>query len=341
MRKSGQKYFFIISLILVFILVFLMFLPFMEVILLSAIFAIVLSPLHKGLTKLFRGKENISALLVLFLFALIIIVPVSFLTTQILIEAKGLYIQISGQSSFDDVYKFIDSIEKPIQNYYPSFSLDIKQYVGVVSDFIVGHLSTIVSGVFNIISSIILMFISLFFFLKDGSKFKKTLVVLSPMENEYDLMIFNKIKHTIMNTMKSVLLIAVMQGILAGIGMAIFGVPNATLWGTVSAIASLVPGLGTAIVFVPAIAYMFIVGKTFMAVGLLLWAALIVGLLDNFLGPYLYARGGEIHQLIMLFAVLGGLSFFGPLGFIFGPIIVSLLFSLIEIYQTIILKRNS
>ena len=98
------------------------------------------------------------------------------------------------------------------------------------------------------------------------------------------------------------MLVAVVQGVLTGIGMKIFGVPNATLWGSISAIASLVPGLGTAIVFFPAISYMYIIGNTFSAIGLTLWGVLIVGLVDNFLTPYLYSRGAEIHQLLMLFA---------------------------------------
>ena len=164
---------------------------------------------------------------------------------------------------------------------------------------------------------------------------------LSPLNNEYDEHIISKIKQTVFSTVQGVILIAIVQGILAGLGMIIFGVPNAVLWGSVSAVASLVPGLGTAIVFIPAVAYMFIIGNTAFAIGLLLWGFIIVGLVDNFLGPYLYSRGSQIHQLIMLFAVLGGIAFFGPLGFIFGPIIVALFFSLIEIYQTLILNKKA
>jgi predicted PurR-regulated permease PerM len=161
------------------------------------------------------------------------------------------------------------------------------------------------------------------------------------LDNKYDEHIFTRIKKTITTIVKGVLLIAIIQGCLAGLGMWIFGVPNPTLWGTVSAVVSLVPGLGTAIIFIPAVAYMFVVGNTAYAIGLLLWGALIVGLVDNFLGPYLYSRGAEINPLVMLFSVLGGLSLFGPIGFIFGPIIVALFFTLIEIYQTIILGKKS
>jgi len=335
-----QKYFFVTLLFLVSALIFFIFLPFLEVIVLSVIFSVILGPLHKKITKLLNGRSGVSAFIMILLFTVVILVPTFFLATQILNQSKDLYTQLTNQTESDYVQKITVAIETPIQRFYPGFSFDIRQYVGVGTDLIVSHLTAIVSGVFNVIMSLILIFISLYFFLRDGSKFKKILVNLSPLNNKYDEQISSKIKQTIISTIKGVILIAIIQGFLAGLGMKIFGVPNATLWGSISAIASLVPGLGTAIIFIPAVAYMFIIGNVPYAIGLLLWGVVIVGLVDNFLGPYLYSRGVEIHQLIMLFAVLGGLSLFGPIGFIFGPIIVALFFALIEIYQTLILNQD-
>jgi len=335
-----QRYFFIVLLLLVSVVIFFIFLPFMEVIVLSVIFAIILNPLHRILTKFFKGRSGISAFVVILLFTVVIIVPTFFLGNQILNESKDLYSVLTNKTELNYAHRITDAIESPVQKFFPNFSFDIGEYVGFGMDLIISHLSGIISSVFSVVMGIILIFISLYFFLRDGSKFKKVLINLSPMDNEYDEQIFSKIKQTIISTMRGVLLIAIIQGFLTGVGMKIFGVPNAALWGSVSAVASLVPGLGTAIIFIPAVIYMFIVGNTLFAIGLLLWGMFLVGLVDNFLSPYLYSRGVEIHQLIMLFAVLGGLSLFGPIGFIFGPIIVALFFSLIEIYQTLILKKN-
>ena len=100
-----------------------------------------------------------------------------------------------------------------------------------------------------------------------------------------------------------------------------------------AAIAALIPSVGTALVFVPAIILLFISGQIFAAFGLLLWGALAVGLIDNFLGPKLIGRGMHLHPLLVLFSVLGGIVFFGPIGFVLGPIILSLLFALLDIYS--------
>lgn len=340
-RNSLQIYFFVGLLLIATVLVGSLFLPFLEVIVLSSIFGVVLTPLHRKISGSIGGKNGLSAFIVVLLFAVVVITPAVFLTTRVFEESKGIYTQLTTVSETDYVQKLTLAIEKPVQKVFPDFSVDIGQYAGAFADWITSHLSTILSSVIGIVTGIVLIFISLYFFLKDGAKFKKILIDLSPLKDKYDDEIFIKIKQTINSTVRGVLLVAVVQGVLSGIGMWVFGIPNATLWGSISAIASLVPGLGTAVVFIPAVAYMYMAGNVPFAIGLLLWGGIIVGLVDNVLGPYLYSKGTEVHQLIMLFAVLGGLSVFGPIGFIFGPLIIGLFFALIDIYQNIILDNKS
>jgi predicted PurR-regulated permease PerM len=118
-----------------------------------------------------------------------------------------------------------------------------------------------------------------------------------------------------------------------GIGFGLFGIPNATLWGFLSALLAMVPGLGTGLVTLPAVVYLFAVGKMGAAVGLAIWGFAVVGLVDNFLAPYFYSKGIEIHQVVILFAVLGGIALFGPLGFIYGPVAVALFIALVSVYR--------
>ncbi|MSU45193.1 MAG: AI-2E family transporter [Candidatus Zambryskibacteria bacterium] len=336
-----QRYFFVGIFLLVSVLVFFLFLPFLEVLILSVIFAVVLHPIYQRVNKKFNNKPGLAALVVIFAFAVVIILPLFLIISLVLGESKDLYLVLTGDAPIDYIDKITLAIENPIKSFYPSFNLNISEYASSVVDWLTGHFSTILSSVISIVTGVVLIFISLYFFLKDGAKFKEILVDLSPLSDKHDEKIFIKVKQTIRATVSGVVLVALIQGILAGVGMLIFGVPNAFLWGSISAVASLVPGLGTAIVFIPAVIYMFIIGNTAFAVGLLLWGFLVVGLVDNFLTPYLYSRGAEIHQLLMLFAVLGGLLSFGPIGFLFGPIILALFFALIDIYQSIVSKEKS
>ena len=101
-----------------------------------------------------------------------------------------------------------------------------------------------------------------------------------------------------------------------------------------TAITALVPGVGTALVITPAIIFLFLTGNTFGGVGLLVWGFTAVGLIDNFLGPKIVGRGMQLHPLAVFLAVLGGLAFFGPLGFLLGPLVMSVCVALVDMYSS-------
>ena len=335
-----QKYFFVGLLLIVSVLVGFIFLPFLSILVLSSIFGVILTPLHIKISKFFGGRKGISAFIVVLLFCIVVIIPMFFIFMQVLGESKDLYSQLANHDSIGYIQKITLAIEKPIQKIYPTFSIDLNQFASFGANWIALHLSSILSSALSVLTSIVFIFISLFFFLKDGSKFKKMLVSLSPLQDKYDEQIFDKLKQTITSTVRGVLLVAIIQGVLAGLGLKIFHVPQAILWGCIAAVASVIP-FGTLSVYLLSIAYMYITGNIPYTIGLVLWTTVVIGLVDNFLGPYLYSRGVEIHQLVMLFAILGGLIVFGPVGFIFGPIVLSLFFTLINIYQSVILKKTS
>jgi len=135
-------------------------------------------------------------------------------------------------------------------------------------------------------------------------------------------------------------LIALIQGFSLGIGFFIFGIANPTLWGFVACIASLIPMLGTSILIVPASIYLFINGNIGAGFGILIWGATITGFMDETLSFFLLRRKIKIHPMITLFSILGGVQFFGPIGFIAGPVLASAFFSILKIYPFIMSYRN-
>jgi predicted PurR-regulated permease PerM len=131
---------------------------------------------------------------------------------------------------------------------------------------------------------------------------------------------------------------ALIQGTVATIGFLIFRVPHPFLWGALASMGALMPGVGTSIATIPASIYLFATGSTVQGVGMVLWAVLAVGLIDNFVGPYLIGKRSNMHPFIILIAVLGGINLFGPVGFIVGPVVVTLFIVLLEIYNQYIIK---
>lgn len=220
------------------------------------------------------------------------------------------------------------------------FQIDIGHYVREGLGGIVQNLGAFFSSVVRGAFMMFIFLVSLYFMLKDGGKLESYIIELSPLRDKDDEFIVQRLKLAVAAVVKGSLSVGIIQGLLTGLGFAIFGMPNPVLWGSVAAVAALVPGIGTALVLLPAILYLFFSGHTGASIGLAIWGATAVGLIDNFLGPKIIGKGIQLHPLAAFFAVVGGLAFFGPMGFLLGPLAVSLCLALIEIYFSLRHKGN-
>lgn len=321
------------------VLAFLVFQPYLIVLAVSAMTAVILHPFHTWLIKLLRGSPGIAALLAILTFVVLLLIPVALMGTQILREAGELYQEIRLNR---DVYLHTiqDAILAPARIWFPSLDLSFDAGVEHVLVWMTQNLGAIFSGTANVLLDLLLGLIALFYFLRDGKRFAESFMRLSPLQDRHDRVIMERLTVAVNSVVKGQLFVAMIQGTLTGFGFWIFGVPNPALWGSVAAVCALVPGVGTSLVLLPGIIMLFVTGHLWPAFGLALWGGLAVGLIDNMLGPYLVGRGAKIHPLWVLFGVLGGISLFGPMGFLLGPMLVSLLFALFDIYRMVILRSE-
>jgi predicted PurR-regulated permease PerM len=337
--KTLQVSFFFILFGITTLFSYFVFRPFLLVIFLSAIFAVLLQPFYQKTLSLFRGHKTISAVIVILVMLVFIATPLYFLGSQILDEARNLYMNVQGNG--EPFMQSINSaIESPIKYIVPDFTFDLRPYLANFTGFLLADLGPIVSGTAFVLFEILLTVVTLYYFLKNGEDFVEGLMKFSPLNDQYDHEILFSMQKTINSVLRGALAIAVIQGILVGTGLYLFHVPNASLWGLIAALCALIPGMGTALVTVPSIAYLVLTHDTGAALGLFLWSALLVGTIDNFLAPYLYTKGLKIHPLFVFFSVIGGISYFGPMGFLFGPLILSALLSLLHIYRLFILQEE-
>jgi len=321
------------------VLAFFVFKPFFTTLFLAATFSIVLFPLYEKIRLALRGKEAVSALISILVGLVFVMLPVIFLSQQAFEQARSLYTQLSNNNISEFDY-LAHAIETPVRKFIPDFSVNVDQYIEYALGWATGNFKDVLFGTLTVVGDIFLIIIAIFFFLKDGKRLIQKLIQLSPLRDSYDIELLEKTTETITTVVKGTLLIALIQGFLAGIGLSIFGVPNAVLWGALAALCAVVPGLGTALVIVPAVIYLFITGNTPFALGLSAWGMLLVGMIDNMLGPYFYKKGTRLHPLMVLFSVLGGISFFGLAGILLGPVIASLGISLIHIYERMIRTQS-
>ncbi len=327
--KIIERYFFFGLLLITLFLSFLIFRPFLPILIISAAFAVVLSPIHKRLSK--RIPNGVAALFTLFFFLLIICGPLFGLGVMVFNQTQDLYYSLIQNGGPGPV---LQKLEMGINSVLPQgFVLDLNEKISEFIVFMTRNVAAIFTTTLSTLFGFFLTLVSLFFFLKDGAHWKKELVLISPLSDKDDSKILNRLSQSINGIIKGYLLIAIIQGTLMGLGMAFFGVPSAALWGVVAGIGSLLPTVGTALVSIPATIFLFATGHVPEAIGMAVWAFMIVGWIDNLLNPIVISSKIKIPQILVLFSVLGGVALMGPVGFLFGPLIVSLLYTLITIYR--------
>jgi len=333
-----ELYFFFVAFVAILILTFILFLPFLGALALSLVLAVIFHPIYLKILSVVRVK-GLAALLSVLLVLTVVFAPLFFLGFVLFNEAQNLFIELN-QGGGTGIHTTIQFIEAQINKFAPSFTIDVGVYFEQGLNWLTQSFGDIFAGTAQVVVSFLIGLIALYYFFRDGDWFKEVFVVYSPLRDTYDNEILVRVRRTINSILKGSILVAVIQGILTGLGFAFFGVPNPALWGAFAALGALIPGVGTTIVFIPAIAYVYFFVGEFMSLGLLLWGVLAVGLIDNFLGPILIGRGVRIHPLLVLLAVIGGLKFFGPIGFLLGPIVFSLLLALTEIYNFLVRRGD-
>lgn len=310
-----------------------MFLPFFNVIALSAVLALTFRPMFLWVRdRGFRGRGTPAALVTLLVMLAVVAGPLAFVGARVFDESKSVYESLDTQG-FEFASRIESWIEAPVRTFAPAFEVDLRAYAAATLRFLGGHAGAFLSGAISVVAGFALTLIATFFFLKDGPALAAKLRRLSPLDDDDDRALSLKISVAVNAVVRGVVLVGAIQGLLVGVGFAIFGIPNATLWGFLSALLAMVPGLGTGIVTLPAVVYLIATSKIGGAIGLAVWGFAVVGLVDNFLAPYFYSKGIEIHQVVILFAVLGGIAIFGPLGFIYGPVAVALFIALVSVYR--------
>jgi predicted PurR-regulated permease PerM len=329
--KTIEKYFFFGLLLATLVFAFFIFRPFWIVLTLGASFSIVFYPVYKWLKK-YHSPDWLAAFLTVLFFIIVLCIPLFGVGTIVFNQSQNLYHSVIGNGN---VAPFISLIGNKINHFLPNgVSFDINEKISSFISFLVNNIAEIFSNTISVLFSFVLLLLTIFYFLKDGEGWKGALLHLSPLSSTADQKILAKLSHTINGVLKGYLLIAFIQGTLMGIGLTIFRVPDPAIWAVIAGIAAIIPPLGTAVVAVPAVLFLFFTGHTGLAIGLLIWAILIVGAGDNLLNPYIVGHRIDVPPFLILFSVLGGISLLGPVGILIGPLTVSLLYSLTEIYQS-------
>jgi len=324
---------------------FLILTPFLTAITWAVILAILVYPLYAWLLQLLRGRATLAAITVIVVITLIVILPgvelVRFLAdeTVSLMQSVRSLLDEEGKQEWlakpwvQQLLGWWSMVSFRLMDFKINWKEMLVQGAQSSSTFLVTQVKGIAQNVLSFSINFIIALFTLFFVLRDGAEFLRRVQRLLPMDREHQERLLKNIVDAVTAVVHGSLVVATVQGLLAGLAYWVLGVPFAALWGVVTAFAALLPVGGSTMVTVPASIYLFLQGENVRGVILLVWSLGVVGMVDNILKPLLIGNRLGVPVLFLFFGILGGLALFGAVGIILGPALFALLRALLDLYS--------
>jgi predicted PurR-regulated permease PerM len=336
--KDYRKYAFIGILLALLVISFFIVKPFINAIFASFILAYVFYPLYRRIKRIVRFP-SLAAFIVSFLILMLVALPLFFITNAIVIEIRENYSSI--KSAFDTnstefctskgmVCNFFNLIKQNIAN--PTVSRHIANLASRISDTFVRMANAFIISIPHYILNFFIMLFMLFFLLKEGELLLLKVKHILPFKDKHTKDILDQIKEVTHAVIYGHILVSAGQAVLGGIAFWIFGVSSPVFWGFVMFFFALIPFLGTPIIWLPAVIIKIIGNEPVQAIGILI-SGIIISTIDNLIKPKIISDNADVHPVLVLLGVLGGISLFGFIGIIIGPLLLAVFVKLIDIYE--------
>lgn len=343
METDLQHKAFLLLLALVSIAFFWLLLPFYGAVFWAVILAIVFNPLQRRFERRFGARSNLAALLSVLICIVIAVIPMSVILGALVGEGAALVTRIQ-QNQFD-----IGQIAQDVQAALPPWVLTAFDRLGVgdfdalrerlvslaqqLSQFIATRALTFGSNTLRFVAAVGVMLYVLFFLFRDGRAIGRNILACMPMSDEKNRALIHRFATVVRATVKGNIVIAVIQGSIGGITFWFLGIPGALLWGALMIMLSLLPAVGTALVWLPTAIYLLVTGDVTSGVILIGIGVGVIGLVDNLLRPKLVGADTKMPDYVILVSTLGGISIFGINGFVIGPLIAALFMAAWTIFR--------
>jgi predicted PurR-regulated permease PerM len=317
--------------------------PFFPALAWAAILATVFYPVYEWIQRFLHRRELASAACCVLL-TVAIILPVISLLFLMASESVKAYKSLEGvvgsgvpakiaaihnSSAYQHLEDYLQGLGLP----EPDLGATAMRAVQAASRFLVEHSAAVVSGFMNFIVQLFVMLFGLYYLFLRGPQLLRDLRNLIPFRPEYEEQIMQKFTGVVHATFTGSLAVALVQGALGGLGFMVFGISSPLLWGATMALMSLLPVVGTAVIWGPVVIFYLVAGSAVKGLLMLVVFGIAVGSVDNILKPLLIQRGMEIHTFWVFVSVIGGLAVFGFLGLVLGPFLFTILIFLLEIFK--------
>jgi predicted PurR-regulated permease PerM len=325
---------------------FLMLRPYLSYLIWGALLAMIANPLNRRLRNRVHN-DNLRALIMSVIVVAVLIVPATLLTLGLVSEATDIYDsfrEASAAGKFDfilkpEAYRWNEKVAEYLKPYVDISRIDVEGFISDnlrrLTTYLAGKVSSVVGNISIAIVSFVFIIFSMFFFIRDGDKIAEYMWNILPMSEDLRQDLATQQREVIEASIYGGLIIAAVQGGLGALIFGVLGLPSPLFWGVVMAFLSIIPLVGPWAVYLPAAVVLFLTGSWVKGVVLLVFGSLVVSQADNFLRPVIVGKRAKIPTLILLFSMLGGLRLFGILGLLLGPIIASVVLTLVNFYRNL------
>ncbi len=326
-----RKAFSLIAIVFLLVLTFLIIKPIMVSIIVALVLAFVFAPVYDWLYKHTKSR-NISAFAIILFLLAIIIIPIWFFTPILVNQAYEIY-QLTLKIDFTSILKSIFPSLFASEQFATDVGGITSSFTSKIANNIVAYLAQIILNFPVIMIHLLVVFFTLFFVLRDRQKVIDYVKSVLPFPKEVEKRIFEYSSGITASLIYGQIIIGLIQGITLGIGLFIFRIPNALFLSLLAIFAGILPIIGTFIVWAPLLISLFITGAPTITILGVLFFGIISSSVDNIIRPIITSKRTKINSAILFVSMIGGLFFFGILGLILGPLIISYLIIFLEIYR--------
>uniref|UniRef100_A0A832A6B9 AI-2E family transporter n=1 Tax=Desulfacinum infernum TaxID=35837 RepID=A0A832A6B9_9BACT len=342
--KTGYRFFLLVLLFFSLYLVFGVIKPFLHTLVFAVLLASLFGPVHAWILKRVRGRKNAAAVLTVVLVTFLIALPSVFFATSLVAQGIDSISRVTEWIRQGNLQKvaahpkvvqglgwlqthltFVDFSKLQLESHLLALSKNVGQFLINRGAGLLGDAATVVTRFF-------LLIFFLFYLLRDGTSMIAAVKALSPLREDQEDRILQKMQAVARSALLGSFLTAVAQGVAGGVGLVLVGIPG-LFWGTLMGFTSFIPVVGTALVWVPAALYLVLLGRTGAALFLTLWSVILVGSIDNFLRPFFMKGQAGMSTFYIFLAILGGMQWFGLAGIVYGPLILAFAMVMLYIYQ--------
>lgn len=309
-------------------------------VLLAAVFTALFYPMYDWLLKITKQRAGLSAFTCCMVLLLGLLVPVYVLADLISREALAFYAS-AGQKLREIIAQGDAGLLGQIKNsvWVQRLGLDqvdwqaeLQNFAKTASTMLFDFLNKTSASTFDLVTNLFVTLFTMYYFFKEGPGLIQRMKFLMPLDDAYEDALIQRFASVSKATLKGTLVIAIAQGVLGGITLWLFGISSPLLWGMVMVVLSVIPMVGAWLVLYPLALVQILIGHTWQGVAIFIIGALIIGNIDNLLRPKLVGRDAGMHDLLIFFSTLGGISVFGVMGFILGPVLAALFLTILDIY---------